>query len=116
MKLGRLVVLAGVVVIAACEGGDDPPEVEVFKSDQSFQCEDGGIALETAQQELAAAGIDVLCAIQSNDGQGHPTVCGADTGRINLFRIRGSNRQDAEARGFVPATEISGYRFPVCTG
>lgn len=74
---------------------------EVFKYDGSRQCEKGsGTELAVMSEQLQAAGVDVLKARQGADGRMHPMVCGAGTGRINIFEINQQNVETAESLGF----------------
>lgn len=113
-------------LLSAC-GGDEsssgsslkliePNQAKVFKSDNSIQCEEGGrIPLEEMRQELAKAGIDVICAQEAHDGFGRPAVCGAGTGNINVYVIHSSNIPDAEALGYRSVAELPEYRDQTCT-
>lgn len=75
---------------------------EVFKPDGSRQCEpDSGMSAVALQAELAAQGITVLGQRTGHDGRIYPAVCGAPTGRTQVFTI------PAE---LVPAAEALGYR------
>lgn len=102
------------LLISACGADSSEALVNVFKSDQSKQCEDNGIAADTMRKELLTAGIDVLCAQKSHDGLMRPAVCGGATGAINVYLIHSSNLGDATALGYAPVAELPGYQDKVC--
>ncbi|MDB5969117.1 MAG: hypothetical protein JWQ90_1567 [Hydrocarboniphaga sp.] len=100
-------------LLSACGGGDS--DVKVYKYDESVQCnESSGVPLATMQQELTNAGIDVLCAQKGNDGQAWAAVCGGGTGNLNVYLIRHSNLDDAEALGFGDTDELDFYSDSPC--
>ncbi|UAA38708.1 hypothetical protein KIH87_18925 [Paraneptunicella aestuarii] len=88
--------------------------VKVFKYDNSTQCAKDGITLETMQLELENLGIDVSCAQKGDDGMMRPMVCGAPSGKLNVYKIPADNVADAEAAGFKPVSELKGFRDKPC--
>jgi hypothetical protein len=120
-RLPRTVVLVSALLMIISLAGCNETEpgiggnLKVAKSDLSLQCQpDSGIPLEEMQMELVNAGIDVLCAQTGSDGRAYVSVCGAPTGRANIYEIRASNLQDAEALGFVWVGTLDGYVDEIC--
>jgi hypothetical protein len=73
--------------------------IKVFKYDGTLQCGMGkSIPLAEAQKELA--GLTVYSADNKNDGLMRIQVCGAPTGRANVFEIDLSALDKAKAMGF----------------
>lgn len=86
------------MVSVASAGGSDP-QVSVFKSDNSKQCEaNSGIPLEKMEQELSA--IKVYSKSKQDDGKMYAAVCGGKTGRINVFQISQKDLSKALKLGF----------------
>lgn len=79
----------------------------VYRSNESIQCESDGISPEDMQRSLSDSGIDVSCAEAAHDGLFRSTVCGGDTGQINVFEIPGSAVNQASTLGFSPINELS---------
>ena len=79
----------------------DSSEVEVFRYDGSLQC---GMGNETPLDEMAealtGAGIEVLDSRKGTDGRAHIAVCGASTGRINVYKIQYSDLPAARQAGY----------------
>lgn len=87
----------------------DPPgdggTVEVFRADGSLQCEpDSGTPPEVMAAQLTAAGIAVQGSRIGHDGLMRTAVCGAPTGRLNIFRIGGEDLATARTLGFEPVS------------
>lgn len=73
----------------------------VFKYQDSVQCApQSGTTLVEMKSELTAADIDVFCSTQAHDGNEVTTVCGADTGGINVYQIAETTLMNAENIGF----------------
>ena len=88
---------------------------KVFKYDGSLQCNPGsGTDLATMAQELINAGIDVICAQKGHDGMARVTVCGAETGNINVYTIPPESGPDADAIGFTPVERLPSYVDEAC--
>lgn len=76
---------------------------EVFKHDGSRQCEpDSGLSAAALRAELTAQGIAVLGQRSGHDGRIYPAVCGAPTGRTQVFTIPAAQLSAAEALGYRP--------------
>lgn len=76
---------------------------EVFKHDGSRQCEpDSGQSAAALRAELAAQGITVLGQRTGHDGRIYPAVCGAPTGRTQVFTIPAAQVTAAETLGYHP--------------
>ena len=79
----------------------EQPQVEVFKYDGSLQCRRGReIALDVMVGELQKQGIKVAASRKGHDGLTHISVCGASTGRLNVYTIDGEFLPEARALGF----------------
>src|SRR5882672_11905152 len=78
------------------------PSIEVAKYDGSLQCEMGRpVSLNEMEKELRAANIAVQAKAKKADGIQHPQMCGASTGRMNVYRINRSELEKARVLGFV---------------
>jgi len=78
------------------------PSIEVAKYDGSLQCEMGRpVSLNEMEKELRAANIAVQAKAKKADGIQHPQMCGASTGRMNVYRINTSDWEKARVLGFV---------------
>ena len=107
--------LVVVILLSSCKKNiDETTNIKVYKFDNSIQCERAGIELAVMELELINAGIDVLCSQKGSDGFFRPAVCGAGTGRINIYTIHSSNINDAKDIGFFPVSELSEYRDSEC--
>ena len=86
--------------------GDFPPlekRVFVFKDDGSKQCGMGKtIPLKVMARELK--GIKIYSQENKMDGLMHIQVCGAATGRANVYEISKDNLGKAKAKGFTEWT------------
>ncbi len=73
--------------------------VFVYKSDGSLQCGGGQTkSVEVMAKELKA--IRVLSSQNKSDGLMHTTVCGAPTGKINVYEIPAAALKEAQGYGF----------------
>ena len=101
--------------LSACNH-DDPsqPYVKVYKYDGSIQCDSAGVELDTMALELINIGIDVVCSQKGHDGLVRATVCGGDTGNINIFKINRVNLSDAESIGFESVSTLGEYQDQKC--
>jgi hypothetical protein len=73
--------------------------VKVYKYDGSLQCGMGkAISLNEMQKELQ--GIHVYSAKNQNDGLMRTQVCGAATGKANVYEIDRADLSEAKKRGF----------------
>ena len=73
--------------------------VKVYKYDGTMQCGMGkAISISDAQKELN--GMTVYSADNKSDGLMRIQVCGAPTGRANVFEIDQSSAEKAAAKGF----------------
>lgn len=99
-KLGLL--LCSICLFTACEDNNDKEgTVLVFKYQGSVQCApDSGIAVEDMLLELTDANINVHCSSEASDGNVIITLCGADTGVVNVYEIPISSITMAENLGF----------------
>lgn len=88
--------------------------VKVFASDASRQCAGEGVSPQAAARQLQAQGIDVFCAQKASTGFMYPSVCGADTGRINVLTIDEKNLTRVKALGFEPVSSLSSYQDKPC--
>jgi len=79
----------------------DQSTVEVYKYDGSLQCERGKeITLEDMAKELAENGIEVKASRKGSDGRMHIAMCGASTGRLNVYSIAAESLPRARELGF----------------
>ena len=112
-----LSVFIGVVLfwgISSCKEEDAESYFKVFKYDGSVQCESKGIPLDTMVMVLSNAGIDVVCSQKGHDGLARTAVCGAETGNINIFQIKGSDLSKAEELGFRSIEELTEHNDMPC--
>ena len=93
----------------------DEPTVAVYKYDGTLQCNQGKeIPLGRMAEELTAKGIKVEVSRKGHDGLAHIAVCGASTGKLNVFVIPGKSLSAAQKLGFkllisrVMVTEVGG--------
>ena len=84
------------------KNGDFPPlekRVFVFKYDGSKQCGVGkAIPLKVMAKQLK--GIKIFSKENKMDGLMHSQVCGAATGRANVYEISKDDLEKAQAKGF----------------
>jgi hypothetical protein len=88
--------------------------VTLYNSFGSVQCTGGGVSLEAMQQQLAAAGIQVLSANCGTDGRMYIAVCGAADGRIGIFEVPATQAEAALALGFAPLSNLPGATTGAC--
>tara|TARA_R110000787_G_scaffold42217_1_gene103789 strand:+ start:86 stop:436 length:351 start_codon:yes stop_codon:yes gene_type:complete len=90
-----------ILLLTSCNDDDKEDTVLVFKYKSSVQCApDSGILLDDMAADLTAANIKVLCAADGHDGNVAITLCGAETGEINVYEITKSALINAENLGF----------------
>jgi hypothetical protein len=74
-------------------------KIKIFKYDGSLQCGMGkGISAEEMQKELGS--IVVYSAINKDDGLMHIAMCGANTGKVNIYEIGKADLKKAQELGF----------------
>ena len=103
LKLSALSLL-GLLAISCAQVGvaDVRKTAEVFKGDGSLQCTpDSGVSLDRMAEQLEAAGIEILSSRTTNDGLMRIALCGAGTGRINVYKIDESQTPAARNFGFM---------------
>lgn len=97
-----LSVLLSALLCTACAAPDRPSEnklIEVYRSDESRQCQGGGIGLRQMRPMLH--GIPVYAERKDQmQGVAFPAVCGGATGSINVYTIPATDRGRAEQLGF----------------
>jgi len=77
--------------------------IEIYKSDESKQCAyNSGIPLNKMERTLKANGIKVVSSRKGKDGLIYTTVCGANTGTINIYIIPEKQMNKAKSIGFQP--------------
>jgi len=103
-KSGFLTLLVAVLTLTACQSrsvATQEAPVQIYRSAQALQCEPtSGISLAQAEAELAHAGIAARCGQAAQDGAMRIQMCGADSGRIHLFRVAASQLEAAKALGY----------------
>jgi hypothetical protein len=78
--------------------------VWVMKSDGGKSCgEKEGESVESGAAALKKKGVSALESRKLNDGMMRPSVCGASTGMMNLYRIENRDLEKAVSAGFVAA-------------
>lgn len=118
-KSGFLTVLVAAVVLTACQSRSVAPQqeapVQIYRSAQVLQCEPAsGVSLAQAEAELAHAGIAARCGQVSQDGAMRIQMCGADSGRIHLFRIFKSQLPVAMRLGFNTTESLESLPLSYC--
>ena len=79
----------------------DRSAVEVYKYDGSLQCDRGKEnSLQDMARELTENGIEVNVSRKGSDGRMHITMCGASTGRLNVYSIATESLPRARELGF----------------
>ena len=79
----------------------DRPTVEVYKYDGSLQCGRGKeIGLEDMAKEFTTNGIKVKASRKGSDALMHIAICGASTGKLNVYRIATNALPKARELGF----------------
>ena len=102
------------LILAGCVHMRETDTIVVYKYDGSMQCEEGGASVEDMQRELTRAGVEVVCGLKAQDGRAYPAMCGAATGRINVYTIDATDLDAAEALGFKSVETLPGARIPPC--
>ncbi len=115
---GAAALLFGAALLTACQGrpmaSSDAP-VTIYRSAQALQCEpESGVSLAQAEAELAHAGVAGRCGQVGDDGAMRIQLCGADSGRIHLFRIAASDLTAAQALGYQPANTLASVPASYC--
>ena len=101
------------LLLPGCHSGSGTQKI--YKYDGSVQCNlASGTPLAEMALELTDAGIDVVCAQKSHDGQAYIAACGAGTGAINVYTIHTANLKDAEALGFKSVLTLPDYKDAAC--
>jgi hypothetical protein len=81
----------------------DDGHVQVYRHDGSLQCApDSGTPPAAMSETLSSAGITVHGSRTGHDGLSRIAVCGAPTGRINVFEIDAADVDAAFGLGFRP--------------
>ncbi|BAZ94174.1 hypothetical protein TspCOW1_08650 [Thiohalobacter sp. COW1] len=114
LQLIALFSLMTCTVVAGCTHTRQAQLLSVYKYDGSVQCEDGGITVENMRRELVNAGVEVICGQKARDGRAYPAMCGAATGRINVYTIDATDLDAAEAQGFKSVETLPDARIPPC--
>lgn len=110
-----LLVLLLAWAVSGCQHDDSSSFfIKVYKHDGSIQCGSRGVPLEDMMLELTNIGVDVVCSQKGHDGKFRATVCGIDTGYINIYKINFVNLQDAEFFGFESVANLGEYRDEKC--
>ena len=79
----------------------DRSDVQVYKYDGRLQCNRGKeISLKDMARELTENGIEVKAKRKGSDGRVHITMCGASTGRLNVYSIATESLPAARELGF----------------
>jgi hypothetical protein len=84
------------------EYGKGESFAEVYKYDESVQCEDEGISLDEMALELTDAGVTVLAPRKGHDCCIYTANCGNATGRINVYIVPANDLNTARDLGFKP--------------
>lgn len=108
------VCLVASMLLTGCAHTREPQSISVYRYDGSVQCEQGGTSVETMRKELMSEGVGVTCGRKAQDGKVYPAMCGAATGRINVFTIDGADLRRAEALGFKSVETLPDARIPPC--
>jgi hypothetical protein len=98
--------LLSVVIVSGCASGHCRgrsdlvhKKVKVFKADGTRQCEKvAAIPLDKMATELKD--IEIFSKENRSDGRMHIALCGASTGKVNIFEIKMSDLEKAKALGF----------------
>ena len=77
------------------------PHLEVYKYDGSLQCQRGEeMSLEAMAEELSSRGVEVIASRKGSDGRMRIAMCGASTGRLNVYTIPSKSLPLAREQGF----------------
>jgi hypothetical protein len=100
IKLVGLFFIA-VIFVSALALIDRSDLVAVYKYDGSRQCApNSGFELNEMAAQLKGKGIPVYSSTKATDGRMYPSVCGAGTGRINIYEIDPLHLESAKKLGF----------------
>ena len=78
----------------------------VFRPDGTIQCDKfPGVALDSMEQELRSAGIEVFSSRKGYDGREGIALCDTPTGQINIYEIASSDAPEALRLGFKQLSE-----------
>lgn len=115
-KFIQILPLTFTLALSGCnDSGGSDDFIKVYKDSGAVQCEpDSGTSVESMQQELVQAGIDVQCAESGSDGHAYATVCGGKAGDINIYTIPTANLPDAEKLGFASVIDVPNYTGSSC--
>ncbi|MDZ4298258.1 MAG: hypothetical protein U0998_07395 [Moraxellaceae bacterium] len=118
-KSGFMTLLIAAVALTACQSrsvvSTQEPAVQVYRSAQALQCEpSSGVSLAQAEAELANAGVAARCGQVAHDGAMRIQMCGADSGRIYLFRITANQLAAAKALGYETAETLESLPPSYC--
>ena len=104
-----------IFLLVACQHVEQSASyIKVYKHDGSVQCGYTGVELDAMGLELTNAGIDVICSQKGHDGLMRTAVCGAATGKLNIYTIAKKHLPEAEAIGFRPVTKLAEYQDQEC--
>lgn len=91
------------IVLTAC--ATQPPTqnqsssvIEVYQSDLSRQCEGNGVSPEQMKEKLQ--NITVYGMRKGQLNHAYPSVCGGQTGKINIYTIAKKDLAQAQKLGF----------------
>lgn len=91
-----------------------PTYVDVYKSQGSRQCENGGVPLAEMQRQLQAANIPVVNSACGTDGRMYPSFCGGADGKINILSIPSDAVAAASTQGFALLSSLPGAQRTNC--
>lgn len=77
---------------------DSATTVDVYQSDLSRQCEDNGLSPEQMKEKLQ--NITVYAMRKGQLNRMYPSVCGGETGKINIYTIAPKDLAQAQILGF----------------
>ena len=84
-------------------------KTKVYKYDGSVQCENNGTSLNEMALELMNSDITVYCSQKNYDGLAYASVCGGNSGRINVYLINNYDLTTSEALEFKSVSELTDY-------
>lgn len=117
MRNPTLVVMLGVLFLAACGGGSDEPVQQLFKPSGTVQCAASQTTLVRLAAEvnaLRSAGASVSASGCANDGAGQLTVCGGTNGDLFAVTVGGGSVPIALQLGFRPASDFPTVQAIAC--
>lgn len=109
--------LAIAIALSACAAPPPPgamPAVQVYKSNGSVQCAEGGTGLDALRRQLEQAQIRVMRASCGTDGRMYAAMCGAPDGRIGIFEIPEAEAARALKLGFAALRNLPDARAVPC--